>query len=76
MFSLPVNRWLAASFGITGALIVALHLPISGWGFCVFLCSSILWIIAAYRMRDRAILMETSVYTVINIIGIWRWVLS
>jgi hypothetical protein len=31
--------------------------------------------LASWLMEDRAILMETTVYTIINIVGICRWLL-
>jgi uncharacterized oligopeptide transporter (OPT) family protein len=66
-------KWGAACCGIFGSLILALNIPISGWAFVVFLGSSALWMAAATLMKERAILAEASVYTIINCLGIWRW---
>ena len=66
-------KWAAAGCGITGATLLALNIPVSGWAFVIFLCSSTLWVTAASLMRERAIVAEAAVYTVINCLGIYRW---
>ncbi len=45
-------KWLGTATGIAGATLVALNLPISGWGFVLFLASSVSWTVAALRMRE------------------------
>ena len=34
-------KWIGAGMGIAAALVVALNLPFSGWGFVLFLGSSV-----------------------------------
>jgi hypothetical protein len=66
-------KWAAACCGATGSVLIAANIPISGWAFVVFLLSSTLWMTASMLMRERAILAEATVYTLINCIGIYRW---
>lgn len=59
--------------GIAGAAIVALNLPWSGWGFVVFLVSSLSLLWAATRMREWKLALLFVAYTVVNVVGIVRW---
>lgn len=70
---LPRLKWLGTAAGILGALLVALNIPASGWGFVLFLVSSSAWTTAAAIMRDRALAALNLAFTAINLIGIWRW---
>ena len=66
-------KWGSAACGIAGSLIIALNIPISGWAFVIFTISSFGWMTAATLMKERSIFVESAVYTVINMIGIYRW---
>lgn len=71
--NLSYLKWGSAAFGILGSLIIALNIPISGWAFVIFMMSSMGWMAAAAIMKERSIFAESAVYTVINLIGIYRW---
>ncbi len=43
-------KWIGTGMGIAGALVIALNLPFSGWGFVLFLVSSVSWTV---RMTAR-----------------------
>lgn len=70
---LPRMKWGAALTGVTGALLIASNISISGWAFAVYVVSSSLWCLSAWIMRERSLMFETAIYTVINILGIVRW---
>lgn len=70
---LPYLKWLGTGAGIAGALLVALNIPASGWGFALFLVSSLSWTAAGLIMRDRALLALNLAFTAINLLGIIRW---
>ncbi|OAN53865.1 hypothetical protein A6A04_13310 [Paramagnetospirillum marisnigri] len=70
---LPILKWLGTGAGIAGALLVALNIPASGWGFALFLVSSSSWVVAAIIMRDRPLLALNAAFTAINVLGIVRW---
>jgi len=62
--------------GIIGAIIVALNLPVSGWGYIPFLLSNAASI---YLLRgsnaSKVIERQCWIFVVINIVGIFRWLL-
>ena len=41
--NLTALKWLGTAFGIAGAAVLAFNLPFSGWGFVLFLVSSLAW---------------------------------
>jgi hypothetical protein len=73
---LSALKWLGTAAGIAGALWIALNLPSSGWGFLLFLLSSMSWGTAALLMGESSLLLLQGVFTVINLLGIWRWLLA
>jgi hypothetical protein len=73
---LSALKWLGTAAGIAGALWIALNLPSSGWGFSLFLLSSMSWGAAALLMGESSLLLLQGVFTVINLLGIWRWLLA
>ncbi len=68
-------KWKGTATGIAGATIIALNLPISGWGFVLFLVSSVSWTIAGLRMRENSLALLQAAFTVINLLGIYRWLI-
>ncbi|MBF0097138.1 MAG: hypothetical protein HQM04_10800 [Magnetococcales bacterium] len=76
MDSLTILKWIGTATGVLGALLVALHIPQSGYGFLLFLVSSTSWFVAAYRMREFSLMFLQGVFTVINLIGVWRWLFT
>ena len=73
---MTVLKWLGTAFGIAGATVIAANLPISGWGFALFLVSSVSWTIAGLRMREPSITALNATFTAINLLGIYRWLLA
>ncbi|MBF0453898.1 MAG: hypothetical protein HQL72_03650 [Magnetococcales bacterium] len=66
-------KWIGTSTGVTGALLVALNIPQSGYGFLLFLISSLTWFAAGWRMREPSLMVLQGVFIGVNILGIWRW---
>lgn len=73
MTTLDRIKWFGTACGIAGALIIAMNLPFSGWGFVIFLGNSAAWLVAAYRQRDMALGLVNIAFTITNVIGIVRW---
>jgi nicotinamide riboside transporter PnuC len=73
---LEALKWLGTAAGIAGAAWIALNLPSSGWGFSLFLLSSVSWGTAALLMGETSLLLLQAVFTAINVLGIWRWLLA
>ena len=72
-----VLRWLASLATIGAGLILAARLSprIMGWAFVVLTFGSIAWIIIAYLTEEHALLLQNAVITLINIFGIYRWLI-
>lgn len=66
-------EWLASLIGLLGALLLALHNEISGWGFVAFLLSNILWIVWGVRKRAHGLLTMQIGFTVTSLMGIINW---
>ena len=72
---LRVLKWLGTAAGILGALLVAANIPSSGWGFVMFLVSSLSWSTAGLLMREPSLVALNVTFVAINILGIVRWLL-
>ena len=68
-------KWLGTATGIAGATIIALNLPLSGWGFVLFLILPVSWTIAGLRMRENSLVVLQGAFTAINLLGIYRWLI-
>jgi nicotinamide riboside transporter PnuC len=66
-------KWLGAAAGIAGAVLLAANVPASGWGFTLFLVSSLSWAITAWWDREGALLVLQLAFTATNILGVYRW---
>lgn len=68
-----VIRWTGTFIGIAAAILIASNIDASKYAFVVFLVSSILWGIAAYSIKDYALLLLQVVFVIVDIYGIFRW---
>lgn len=69
-------KWLGTTAGIAGAILVALNIPASGWGFALFLVSSVSWGAAGVMMGEASLVTLQAAFTAINILGGYRWLLA
>ena len=74
--SLALAKWIGTVSGIIGAFLVAMHIPQSGYGFLFFTVSAITWGLAGWIQRDWALLTLQSVFLGINLLGVYRWLLT
>lgn len=72
-----VLKWLASGSGMIAAAMVSLDLGrrLTGWGFVIFLGSSLAWIAGAVLTGDAALGTQNAVLFVINLIGVYRYLL-
>ena len=68
-------RWIATFSGIAGALLIASNIGISKYSFLFFLVSGLLWSIAAYSIKDYALLLLQDVFVTIDTYGVFRWLI-
>jgi hypothetical protein len=61
---------------VIGSLLLALHIPVSGWAYIPFLLSNVATI---YLLKDsdasKTITWQCWFFIVINLIGIGRWLI-
>ncbi len=75
MNGMAALKWLGTATGIAGATVIALNLSFSGWGFVLFLASSVSWTVAGLRMRENSLVVLQGAFTAINLLGIYRWLI-
>ncbi|HRY23870.1 MAG: hypothetical protein H6852_04035 [Geminicoccaceae bacterium] len=70
-----VLRWLGMGAAVIAAIIVSARLgqKITGIGFVVFLVSSTAWVAVGLMAGEHALLIQNGVLTIVNVVGIWRW---
>ncbi len=67
---------LGAGTGIAGALLMAAKCRYSAWAWPVWVISGIAWVLYAGRTDTWGLLAQQVVFTVINIVGLWRWLVQ
>lgn len=72
--ALTTAKWIGTATGVTGAVVIALNLGMVVFGFGLFLISSILWTVAGWRQREASLVVLQGTFTVINLVGIYRWI--
>lgn len=70
---LSAIKWIGTAAGVAGAAIVAINIGAVAFGFMLFLVSSILWGIAGWIEREASLVVLQGTFTVINVLGIVRW---
>jgi len=72
-----ILKWYASISGIIAAFMVSLDLGrrITGWGFVLFVTSSIAWIGGALMTRDEPLWTQNIVLFGINCLGIYRYLI-
>ena len=71
-------RWAASLSGIAAALMVSSNAgrKISGYGFVIFVFSSLMWIIGAALKAEGALIAQNVILLGINIFGVYRYLLA
>jgi len=70
-------KWAATISGIVAAFMVSLDSGrrVTGWGFVIFVGSSIAWITASVMAGDGALGTQNAVLFGINIFGVYRYLI-
>ncbi|GGB32469.1 hypothetical protein GCM10011380_22350 [Sphingomonas metalli] len=70
-------KWFASISGVTAALMVSLDLGrrVTGWGFVLFVASSIAWFTGAWLTEDWALGMQNGALFAINVLGVYRYLI-
>jgi len=68
-------EYVGAGLGIVGAALLCLNNHYSPFGYIFFLASSFFLVIYSLKISARGLLLMQVVFTVVNLIGIYRWIL-
>jgi len=66
-------EWFGAIMGLTGALLLALKIDISGYGFLFYLVSNIAWFVFAIRSKLYGLLTQQIGFTFASVLGLVIW---
>lgn len=70
-------KWYASLSGIVAAFMVSLDSGrrVTGWGFAIFVSSSIAWIAGALLTDDWALTVQNAALFGINLFGVYRYLI-
>jgi hypothetical protein len=63
----------ATATGVAAALLIALNLNLFILAYSLFITSSILWSVYAYRNNNRQLLIMNIIFSLINLVGLVRF---
>lgn len=66
---------LGAITGVLGAVVMAIESKYSKYAFPLWIVSSVAWIAYALSTDQLPLLNQQIVYFVINVIGLWSWII-
>jgi hypothetical protein len=68
-------QWIATCTGIIAAITVAGNFgaKITGWGFLIFVVSSVGWVAFAVMKGETPLAIQNIVLFAVNLFGIWRY---
>lgn len=74
---IEILKWFASISGMIAALMVALDSGrrVTGWGFVLFLFSSIAWITTGLIDEEGALATQNVVLFGINLLGVYRYLI-
>ena len=67
--------WIAPAATMIAAMMTAANLGarVTGWGFVVFTFGSVAWTIVGVSSGQTNLIAANSFLTIVNLVGIWRW---
>lgn len=67
--------WIGPAATMIAAMMTAANLGsrVTGWGFVVFVIGSISWSIVAIATGQNNLLWTNGFLTLVNLVGVWRW---
>lgn len=74
--SLKVVEWAGAVLGLLGSLLLALNIPISGYGFVAFFASNMCWFVFGVRNRAWGLVTMQLGFAATSLVGIYNWFIT
>ena len=73
--AVEILKWFASISGMIAALMIAADLgrKVTGWGFVLFVFSSIAWIVSGLLDAEGALATQNVVLFGINVLGVYRY---
>jgi hypothetical protein len=68
------TKWVGTFAGIAGAALIALNIGFVGYGFVLFLISSLLWSAVALVQRDASLFVLQGAFVLVDVVGVARWI--
>ena len=70
-------RWIASLATMAAGLVLAARVRprLMGWAFVVLTLGSIAWVLIGYVAEEYALMAQNAVLTLINIFGVYRWLI-
>jgi hypothetical protein len=67
--------WIAPAATMIAAMMTAANMGarVTGWGFVVFTVGSLAWLAVAMATGQQNLLLTNGFLTMVNLVGIWRW---
>lgn len=65
--------WVGSIFGLIGSLLLALHVPYSGYGFLAYLGSNFAWLYHGVKTRTWALVVMQVGFTATSLVGLRNW---
>lgn len=77
MTAIDIFKWFASISGVIAAFMIALDLGrrLTGWGFALFVASSMAWIAGALMTSDEPLWSQNMVLFGINVFGVYRYLI-
>jgi hypothetical protein len=68
-----VFNWTGSIVSVIAAIILALNISISALAFPIYILGNILWILGSLKEKNIPIILQSSIFVLINILAIFRW---
>jgi hypothetical protein len=72
-----ILRWCASVLTVVPGIVIAARVQPRwmGWAFVVLTIGALTWVAVAYLSKDYALLSQNVAITLINTLGIYRWLI-
>lgn len=69
-------EWSGALLGLIGSAMLALNVPVSGFGFLAFLLSNLFWLVFGVKKKAWGLVTMQAGFTVTSLMGLYNWLLK